>query len=114
MSSFVIYFRKWKKPCFKRNCSFKIAKQQNPLNIKMKMNSLVLLFNLSHFISLLSHPIYANMLLKLHSSNGKKYTQLSKFREIFSWSFLVTNQTGKSTKWDGKFILWWFFIGGNY
>jgi len=44
MSSFVIYFRKWKKPCFKRNCSFKIAKQQNPLNIKMKMNSLVLLF----------------------------------------------------------------------
>lgn len=61
------------------------------------MNSLVLLFNQSHLISLQSHPIYANMLSELPSSHGKKYTQFSEFREIFNLRFLVSNWTGKST-----------------
>lgn len=63
----------------------------------MNMNSLVLLFNLSHFVSLPSHPVYANMLSELLSSNGKKYREFSKFRRSFSLSFLISNWTEKST-----------------
>lgn len=47
-NSFIIHFSKWEKaPYFKNSCLFKIENQQNPLNTKMNMNSLVLLVNIS-------------------------------------------------------------------
>lgn len=50
------------------------------------MNCLVL-FDLSHLISLHSHPIYANVLSECMLIMGEKYTWFSKFRENLQFKF---------------------------
>lgn len=51
-NSFVIHFSKWKGHVLKEIAHLKLQNGKTPLNTRINMNSLVLLFNLSHFISL--------------------------------------------------------------